>query len=294
MKLVENKILNIVFQIAMAVGIAGLIMYLLQEIVTIWIGTAYTILLVIADFVGIITLIILIVWMFISSNRAITLNIAYLGGAIYVFLYSVAHFFVLLYRNSSGDPISTGSIIRDYIDSGVSLIGLVALVILSIFMIVILSLRFVSRDDETPQFVKFALLIWFILIAIYDFSSFYYVKQSITYGTIGSPLQTALGITFLPNMLELVFILFAGIIIIFKIFGKIDSTIFTILTLTLVNLVFFALAITTVSSIGFVFTNSTRVPSVIGNHFIMIGTLATIITTFVLLIKKYPARLRAR
>ena len=217
MKIVENRILNIVFQIAIAVGIAGLIMYLLQEIISIWTGSAYTVILVIADFIGIITLITLIVWMFISSNRTtITLNIVYLGGAIYVFLYSLAHFFVVSYRNNIGsDPINTGSVVLDYIDSGVSLIGLVAIAILSILMIVIISIRFANKE-EAPQYVKFGTLIWLILIAIYDFSSFYYVKQSITFGTSGSPLTTVLGITFLPNMLELVFILFAGILLIFN------------------------------------------------------------------------------
>ncbi len=291
MKIVENKILNIIFQVAIAIGVAGLIMYLIQEIITIWTSTAYTIILVIADFVGIIALITFIVWMFLPSNRDITLNVAFISSAAYVLLYSFAHFFVVQYRSSIGSAPGTGNILGDYISSGVSLIGLIALTILSILMIVVFALRFVKRS-EMPIYEKFATLIWLLVLAIYDFGGFYYVKQSITYGTEAVPLTTLLGITFLPNTLELIFLLFAATIVIFKLFGKMDKKVEKILVLTLVNAFFLAFAIATVNSLGFATAITARIPSVIGNHFIMFGTLVVIITSFIMLVKEYPVRSR--
>ncbi len=291
MKIVENKILNIIFQVAIAIGVAGLIMYLIQEIITIWTSTAYTIILVIADFVGIIALITFIVWMFLPSNRDITLNVAFISSAAYVLLYSFAHFFVVQYRSSIGSAPGTGNILGDYISSGVSLIGLIALTILSILMIVVFALRFVKRS-EMPIYEKFATLIWLLVLAIYDFGGFYYVKQSITYGTEAVPLTTLLGITFLPNTLELIFLLFAATIVIFKLFGKMDKKVEKVLVLTLVNAFFLAFAIATVNSLGFAIAITARIPSVIGNHFIMFGTLVVIITSFIMLVKEYPVRSR--
>lgn len=291
MKIVENKILNIVFQLAIAIGAAGLVMFLIQEIITIWDSTAYTIILVIADFVGIIALITFIVWMFLSSNRDIALNVAFISGAIYVLVYSFAHFFVVAYRTSIGSAPNTGTVLGDYISSGVSLIGLVALTILSALMIAVFALRFV-KQREMPIYEKFAALIWLLVLALYDFGGFYYVKQSITYGSAASPLPTLLGITFLPNTLELIFLLFAATIVIFKLFGKMDRKVEKILVLTLVNAFFLALAIATVNSLGFATSIPARIPSVIGNHFIMVSTLTMMITTFIMLIKEYPVRAR--
>ncbi|MHA1555315.1 MAG: hypothetical protein ACTSPM_00110 [Candidatus Heimdallarchaeota archaeon] len=291
MKIVENKILNIIFQVAIAIGIAGIVMFLIQEIVTIWAGTAYTVILVIADFIGIIALITFIVWMFLPSNRDLTLNVAFISAAIYVLLYSIAHFFVVMYRNNNAVAPATGSILGDFTNSGVSLIGLVVLTLLSGLMIAIFALRFVKRG-ETPIYEKFAVLIWLLVLAIYDFGGFYYVKQSITYGTAVIPLPTLLGITFLPNVLELIFLLFAALLVIYKLFGKMDKKVEKILVLTLVNVFLLALAIATVNSLGFVFSDPTMIPSVIGNHFIMVSCFAVIITTFIMLIKEYPVRAR--
>lgn len=292
MKIVNNKILNVIFQITIAVAIAGLVMFFIQEIITIWEGTAYTVLLVIADFIGIVGLVIFIVWMFIADSKEVTLNIAMIFGAVYILLYSFAHFFVIQYRNNSGDPPGTGTVLGNYIDSGVSLIGLVFLMIVSILMIVSFSLRF-RKGSEIAVYEKFAILIWLLIIAIYDFSGFYYVKQSITYGTVASPLETPLGISFLPTTLELIFILFAVILISLKLFGKMNPKVETVLILTIANAVLIGFAIATVNLIGFYPSDPTRIPSVIGNHFIMASTLATIITTFVMLIKQYGVGRRA-
>ncbi len=291
MKIVENKPLNILFQVAIAVGIAGLVMFLIQEIITIWTGTAYTVILVIADFIGIIALITFIVWMFLPTNRDITLNVAFISSAVYVLLYSFAHFFVIQYRSSIGSAPSTGNILSDFIDSGVSFIGLVALTLISIMMVIVFALRFVKRS-AMPVYEKFATLIWLLVLAIYDFGGFYYVKQSITYGTSGAPLTTLLGITFLPNTLELIFLLFAALIVIFKLFGRLDKKVEKILVLTLVNTFFLTFAIATVNAIGFVTSITARIPSVIGNHFIMAGTLLAIVITFIMLGKEYPVRSR--
>lgn len=286
MKIVENKILNIIFQVAIAVGITGLVMFLIQEIVTLWTagGTAYTVILIIADFIGIVSLVTFIVWMFLSVNRDVTLNVALISAAVFVLLYAFAHFFVVAHA-----PVGSGAILTDFTTNGVSLIGLVAIVILSGLMIAVFALRFVKRDSM-PVYEQFAVLIWLLVIAIYDFSGFYYVKQSITY-----PAMTVmLGITFLPNTLELIFMLFAALLVIYKLFGKMDVKVEKILLLTLVNAFLLALAIGTVNAMGFIFSPATWIPSVIGNHFIMASCLAVMITTFIMLIKEYPVRNRSR
>jgi hypothetical protein len=293
MKIVDNKILNVIFQVTIAVALAGLVMYLIQEIITIWEGSAYTVFIIIADFIGIVALVTFIVWMFMSDSKNIALNIALIFGATYVLLYSFAHFFVVQYRNNTGDPPGAGTTLGNYIDSGVSLMGLIFLVLSSILMIVVFAFRFVKRSEK-PTYEKFAILVWLLLIGIYDFSGFYYVKQSITFGTPASPLSTYLGLSFLPTTLELILILFALILISLKLFGSLDPRAETVLILTLANAIFICFAISTVNSIGFNPTDPTRIPSVIGNHFIMASTLATIIISFIMLIKQHGVGSRAR
>lgn len=290
MEIVENKILNVVFQVAITIGIAGLAMFLIQEIVALWIATAsaYTVILIIADFIGIFSLITFGVWMYLSVNRDITLNIALVMAGVFVFLYAFAQFFVLAL---SGSP--AGNILRDYTAAGVSLIGLVALVILTGLMIAIFILRFIKRD-AMPVYEQYAVLVWLLVIAIYDFSGFYYAKQTITYAISGTPNEIFLGITFLPRALELIFLLFGALLIIYKLFGKMDVKVEKILLLTLVNAVFLSLAIGTVNGLGINFGNTATIPFVIGAHFIMASCLAVMITTFIMLIKEYPVRNRSR
>jgi hypothetical protein len=290
MEIVENKILNVVFQVAITIGLAGLGMLLIQEIVALWAvtATAYTVILIIADFIGITSLITFGVWMYLSVNRDLTLNIALIMSAVFVLLYAFAHFFVLAVSG-----VSTGSVISDYTQSGVSLIGLVAVVLLSGLMIAVFILRFIKRDGM-PVYEQFALLVWVLVIAIYDFSGFYYAKQTITYGISGTLNEIFLGITFLPRTLELIFLLFAALLIIYKLFGKMDAKAEKILLLTLINVIFLSLAIGTVNGLGITFSNTARIPFVIGAHFIMASCLAVMITTFIMLIKEYPVRSRSR
>jgi len=286
MDLVENKVLNIIFKVAITLGIAGIILFLLQEIVTSASGTAYTILVLIADIIGIFALISLIVWFYIPKQQALVLNLTYILGAVYVFLFAFAHFFSTMYINNNVAPIGTGNFLDDFIFSGVSFIGLIILVIVTIGVIVIFSLRFTKRE-EMEVYEKITILFWVILIAIYDFTGFYYVRQNITFDKI---LTINLGITFLPNILELIIILFAAILIIFNLFTKTDKKILSIFSIALLNIVFFAFAIATVNYVGFDFTNALVIPAIIGNHFIMIGTLAIIICTFFMLLSNFPAK----
>ena len=247
MELVDNKILNILFKVAIALGLAGIIMFLIQEIVTAMQGTAYTVLVVIADFIGIFALIALIVWLFIPVQKTLVLNLTYLLGAVYVFLFSFAHFFTTLYWENNIAPFGTANILNNFITTGVSFIGLILLVLVTIGIIVLFSLKFTKRE-EIPVYEKFAVLIWILLIAIYDFGTYYYVRQNITFDKF---LLTTVGITFLPRIIEFIFLLFAAILLIFKLFSKTDNKVMTALTLVLVNMIFFTLAITTVTPSSF-------------------------------------------
>ncbi|MFW9922757.1 MAG: hypothetical protein ACFFDW_05645 [Candidatus Thorarchaeota archaeon] len=282
MKIVENKILNIIFQVAIVIGLVGIIMFLIQEIVNAIIAGAfaYTVIMIIADFLGIFALIALIVWFFIPIQQTLVLNITYLLGAVYILLFSFSHFFVTLFV---GGPVT--NFLDDFILSGVSFIGLILLTLVTIGVIVVFSLRFTKRE-VVPIYEKLAILIWILLIGIYDLTNFFLARQTLTFGKL---VLVNLGITFLPGIVEFILLLFAGILLIFNMFTKTDNKILTILTLTLMNIIFFAYAILTVNYAGFDFTTATLVPTILGNHFLMLGTLATIICTFLVFRNKYGA-----
>lgn len=286
MELVENKALNLIIQIAIALGLAGIIMFLIQEIVSGMIGQAYTVIVVIADFIGVFALIALIVWMFIPKFKTFLLNLTYILGAAYIFLFTFAHFFTTMYVNNTIGPIGTGNILDDFIFTGVSFIGLFLLFIITIGVIIVFSLRFTKRE-EIAIFEKFTILIWIVLIGIYDFTNFYYVRQNLTFG---KALFVNFGITFLPGILEFILLLFAAILIILKYFTKTDKNVISILMLALLNIVFVSYSISTVNYIGFNFTTGTLYPSIVGNHLFMIATVAIIICTFLLMMFKYPAK----
>jgi len=310
MELVENKALNIIIQIAIALGLAGIIMFLIQEIVSGMINPAYTVFVVIADFIGVFALIGLIIWMFIPKFQTLVLNITYiLGaayvflmfipkfqtlvlnityilGAAYVFLFTFAHFFTTIYVNNIIGPIGTGNILDDFIFTGVSFVGLLLLSIVTIGVIVVFSLRFTKRE-EIAIFEKFTILIWIVLIGIYDFTNFYFVRQTLTFG---KALFVNFGITFLPGILEFILLLFAAILIILKFFTKTDKNVISILMLVLLNIVFVSYTISTVNYVGFNFTTGALYPSILGNHFFMIATVAIVICTFLLMMFKYPVK----
>ncbi|MHA1442281.1 MAG: hypothetical protein ACTSPK_10525 [Candidatus Heimdallarchaeota archaeon] len=286
MELVENKALNIIIQIAIALGLAGIIMFLIQEIVSGMINPAYTVFVVIADFIGVFALIGLIIWMFIPKFQTLVLNITYILGAAYVFLFTFAHFFTTIYVNNIIGPIGTGNILDDFIFTGVSFVGLLLLSIVTIGVIVVFSLRFTKRE-EIAIFEKFTILIWIVLIGIYDFTNFYFVRQTLTFG---KALFVNFGITFLPGILEFILLLFAAILIILKFFTKTDKNVISILMLVLLNIVFVSYTISTVNYVGFNFTTGALYPSILGNHFFMIATVAIVICTFLIMMFKYPVK----
>jgi hypothetical protein len=168
----------------------------------------------------------------------------------------------------------------------VSFIGLILLVLVTIGIIVLFSLKFTKRE-VIPTYEKFTVLIWIILIGIYDFSTYSYVRRFITFDKF---LSLNVGFTFISSTMQFILLLFVALLIIFNMFGKPDKKVMSAITLALVNIIFFTLAIATVNYIGFDFTNATVVPSIIGNHFLMLGALATIVCTVLAFMEKYPVK----
>ncbi|NHJ87253.1 MAG: hypothetical protein FK734_17450 [Asgard group archaeon] len=287
MKIVENKVLNILFQLAITLGLAGIIMYLIQEIVLVVSNAAYAVLIIIADIIGIFALIAIIVWMFIPKEQELVLNISFILGAAYILIFSFAHFFVVMYRNNNEIFISTGNFLDDFIISGTSFIGLFLVILVTIGVIVFFSMRF-KKKEEMAIYEKIVLLLWFVLIAIYDFSGNYYLRQTLDSTTLFGTVNY--GITFLPTMLEFVLLLFASILIIIKLFTKSNDKVMMPLLLLLLNMIFFGYTIGSVNTIGFDFTAPARVPAVVGNHFLMIATLAIVLTSFFVLLNRFPQK----
>ena len=289
MNIVENKVLDLVLKIIITVGIIGIVMLYLQEIIVLWDysstsgATAYSIILIIADFIGCISLVIFAVWMFLTSAKDIVLNIALIFLAFFVLLYAFGHFFIINHAGSI-----TGTALTDYSTYGVSLIGLIILVILSILMIIFQIVRAVKRESMSV-YEKFAVLLWLITIAIYDISGFYFVKQSMTYGTPGTPMDPLLGITFLPNTLELILMLFIAFVAIYKLFGKMDKTVEKVIMLTLFCAYLLSMSIGTINVIGYAFGGAAiMVPSMIAFVFLMTSCLAMLIFSFVTLVLEFP------
>jgi hypothetical protein len=285
MDLVENKALNLIFQIAIALGLGGIIMYLIQEIIYGMINPAYTVFVVIADFIGIFALIALIIWMFIPNNKTLILNITYILGAAYVLIFSFAHFFATLYYDYAIFPL-TGNFLDNFITTGSSFFGLLLLFLVTIGVIVVFALRFTNKE-EINLYEKFTILVWIILVAIYDFTNSYLIRQRLTFNKL---LFTRFGITFLPGILEFILLLFAAILIILKLFTKADKEIIKVLMFVLLDIVFFAYTITTVNYVGFDFTVGKLAPSIIANHFFIIATVAVLICTFLLMMNRYKVK----
>jgi hypothetical protein len=283
LQLVKNKLIDILFKVAIAIGLAGIVMYLIQEISTSFIGAAYPIIMVIADFLGIFALIGLIVWLFIvDDHKPLVLNISILIGACSVFLFIFSHFFVTLYTG-----FSTGNILNDFIFSGTNFIALILLNILNIGVIVLFSLKLAKPAAEMPVYEKFTILLWLVALGIFDSTSSYWIRQNSAFsGVIGA----TLGISFLPVMLELLVLLFIAVLLIFKYFGKIKDDTLTIFTIFVMDVIFLIYAFVTVNFVGFNFSTASLIPAIIGNHFFMIGALMVLIMTFFLLREKFPGK----
>jgi hypothetical protein len=264
------------FQISIAVILAGLLFYLMQELVYGMEGTSYNVFVVLADFVGIFAIITFILWMFLPEHQALLRNIAIILCLSYVFLFLFGH---LLAPRSLGE---TGNILERFEDADLSFIGLLILFFLTIGLLVIFGLRF-KKQEEFAIYEKFTIVIWVTILGIFGFLHEYFIRARTTFDG-----RVALGISFLPRNLELIYALFGAILLIISFFVGINKKILTLLVLLFVNIIAFTLVIGTIGQIGFDFTERTHAPYIIGNFLILFGTIALAVCTFFILQMKYP------
>ncbi|MHA1367357.1 MAG: hypothetical protein ACTSP5_13225, partial [Candidatus Heimdallarchaeota archaeon] len=69
MELSQNKLLNIFFKVAITLGLAGIFFYLLQEWIAAFQSEAYTVFIAIANVIGMATIVIFIVRLYITKNE---------------------------------------------------------------------------------------------------------------------------------------------------------------------------------------------------------------------------------
>jgi hypothetical protein len=289
LEIVEKKLLNLFFKISIAVGLMGPLMYLLQEMIASFQSQAYPVFTAIADIIGIFAIIAVILWLFLPKFKLILLNIIFLLGIGYVLFFIFANFFISEYFVSI-----PGWFTLEYFGRlsavGISFIGMLLLTLLSIGLIVIFSLNFGKRD-QFGIFEKFTIILWIIIIGIFDFTSNFYLRNV---DTFASPLNTQLGITFLPATIEIILILFLAIILVLNFFVGISKKILNLLTLLLINTVFLTLTISTVNYIGFTLPSNVLIFSIFGNIFLIIGATSLLVCSFLVLKTKYPKSLAKR
>ncbi|NHJ48870.1 MAG: hypothetical protein FK733_13885 [Asgard group archaeon] len=289
MEIVEKKLLNLFFKISITVGLAGLFMYLLQEMIAAAQSFAYTAFIFLADLIGMFAIIAAIIWLFIPKHKLIFQNIVFLLGIGYVLLFVFANFLI-------GNYSIPGWFLLSYFEKlstvGISFVGMILIMIFSLGLVVVLSMNFRKRD-QFGIFEKFPIIIWVILIGIFDITANYYLRNVETFD-IPTTATIQLGVTFLPVTLELVLILFLAIILILNFFVGINEKILSLLNLLLVNIFFLSVAVSTVSSIGFTVSDSVYAVSIIGHVFAMIAAVSLVVCTFFILKEKYPKSLATR
>jgi len=276
----EKNKKTLAFQISIAVILAGILFYLIQELVYAMVRTSYNVFVVLADFVGIIAIIALILWMFLPKLQAMLKNIAIILVLSYVFLFLFGH---LLGPKSY--IISSGNILVDFNTFGLSFIGLLILFFFTIGMLVIFGMRFV-KQDEFAIYEKFMIVLWLLVLGIFDIMHWYDIRWDTTFDTF-----TNLGISFLPRNLELIYALFGAILLIISFFVGINKKILSLLTLLFVNIIAFTLVIGSIGDIGFDFSDRMHTPYIMGNFLILFGTVALAVCTFFILEMKYPKSL---
>lgn len=286
MQITENKILDILFKVALTLGLIGLTFYLLQELIYTFEPELYLIFIAIANILGILAIITTIVWLFVKQFDMILMNLAILLGLAYVFFYLFSHFF-------APDYIPGGfglSFLEKYYSIELNFIGLIVLCLLSLGLIVIFSIRFTKRD-QFAIYEKFPIVLWFIIIGIFDFASNYYFRNEEAFDF---PPTLDLGISFLPKNFELFFAFFAAILLIMSFFIGVNKKILDLLSLLLLNSVFITAAILTTSSIGFSMTDISYIITILGHAFIILGAVSLLICTVIVLQVKYPKSLATR
>lgn len=277
----EKNKKTISFQISLAVILAGVLFYLIQELVYSMEKTSYNVFVVLADFIGIFAIIALILWMFFPKFQALIKNIAIILCLSYVFLFLFGHFFA----PKSELLVPTGNILVDFATLNLSFIGLLILFFFTIGMLVIFGMRF-AKQEEFAIYEKFVIILWLVTLGIFSSIHWFTIRVNTTFDNFAN-----LGISFLPRNLELIYALFGAILLIISFFVGINKKTLTLLTLLFINIIAFTLVIGTIGQIGFDFTDNLHTPYIIGNFLILFGTIALAVCTFFILQMKYPKSL---
>lgn len=285
--IVENKHTNRFFLISISVILAGILMYLIQEMVASMQQFAYPAFVVIADFLGIFAIIGLIVWLFWPKFQTLIMNIVILLSLGYVLFFFFGHFFAPRY-----DGNTSSNILENFSDTSLDFIGLLILFLFTIGMIVIFAMKFAKRT-EFAMYEKFTVILWLIILGIFDSLFFYIIRSSETFDTTFFSFAN-IGISFLPRFTELIYAFFGGVLLILYFFVGVNKKILNLLTLLLLNIIAFTLLIGTVGDLGFAPPSAEYTPMIMGNVFIIIGTVALAVCTFFVLRIKYPKSLTNR
>jgi len=283
MEMSQKKFLNLFFKIAITIGLAGIFLYLFQELISAFEATAYTVFIVIANFIGMAAIVVFIVRLFLSEQDMLLMNLGIILGASYVFLYIFGHFFAPGYIEGKFE-------FKGFADNDINFIGLLLLTLLSIGVIVIFAMRFTKRD-QFGIFEKFSVLIWVIALGIFTFSNEFYFRVDEAFA---EKLRPILGISFLPNNFEFIFILFIAIFLILSFFVGINQKILDLLKLLILNSLFLTLAIATTNAIGFSLPGGVFIFSIFGNILVIIGAIMLVVCTVLVLQEKYPKSLASR
>ncbi|MHA1125330.1 MAG: hypothetical protein ACTSO7_06335 [Candidatus Heimdallarchaeota archaeon] len=283
MEMSQNKLLNIFFKVAITLGLAGIFFYLMQEWIAAFQSEAYTVFIAIANIIGMATIVVFIVRLYITKNEVLVMNLGLLLAAVYIFLYIFGHFFIPQY-------VGIITSLNSYTGSGVNFFGVLILTILTAGIIVLLSFRFTKRD-QFGIFEKFAVLLWVITLGIFTYSSVLYFRVTDAFANVLIPF---LGLTFLPTNFEFIFILFIAIYLILSFFVGVNEKILELLQLLILNAVFLTAAIVTTNTIGFDFPDNIYIFSILGNIFVILGALMLVGCTVFVLKEKYPKSLAKR
>ena len=283
MEMSQKKLLNLFFKIAITVGLAGIFLYLFQELISAFEAKAYTVFIVMANIIGMVAIVVFIVRLFLSEHDMFLMNLGIILGAVHVFLYIFAHFFAPGYIDNKFE-------FKGFADNDINFIGLLLLTLLSIGVIVIFALRFTKRD-QFGIFEKFSVLLWVVALGIFTFSNEFYFRVK---DAFAEKLKPVLGITFLPTNFELIFILFIAIFLILSFFVGVNQKILDLLKLLILNSLFLTAAIATTNAIGFSLPSGVFIISIFGNIFVIIGTIMLVVCTVLVLQEKYPKSLASR
>ncbi|MCK5183530.1 MAG: hypothetical protein KAQ95_04425, partial [Candidatus Heimdallarchaeota archaeon] len=169
--IVENKQTNRFFLISIAVILAGILLYLIQEMVVSMQQFTYPAFVVIADFLGIFAIIGLIIWLFWSQHQTLIINIVILLSLGYVFFFFFGHFFAPRYDGNSGP-----NLLENFADTDLDFIGLFILFLFTIGLIVIFAMKFAKRT-EFAIYEKFTIILWLIALGIFSSMYFYFIRR---------------------------------------------------------------------------------------------------------------------